>query len=84
MRRRTLLGGKIEFFGRSTFDCVIRNRSDCGARVRCDQQIALPEVFNLVIEKSGERFVVRTIWRSETDVGVVFSSNVLAFPSRSA
>jgi hypothetical protein len=81
-RRRTLLSGKIEFFGRSTFDCVIRNLSEQGARLRCDQHIVLPDVFNLLIEKSAERRVVRTVWRGETDVGVTFASNVLAFSPR--
>jgi len=82
LRRRTLLSGKIEFFGRSTFECVIRNLSDGGARVRCDQHVALPDVFDLVIEKSMERRSARAVWRSENDIGLAFSSNLLTFDPR--
>lgn len=79
-RRRTLLSGKIEFFDRSNFDCAIRNLSERGARIKCDQEMVLPDIFNLVILRSDQRRVVRAIWRSGADVGVAFASNVLAFP----
>ncbi|PPD41911.1 MAG: pilus assembly protein PilZ [Methylocystis sp.] len=84
LRRRTLLGGKIEFLDRSTFECVVRNLSETGARVRCDQQIALPDVFSLVIGKLDERRQVRAIWRRENEIGLKFMTaadydNVLSF-----
>lgn len=82
MRRRTLMSGKIEFFGRSTFECVIRNLSTAGARVRCDQHVALPDAFDLVMEKSSERRFARVVWRSERDIGLAFSSNVLTLGPR--
>lgn len=84
LRRRTLLSGRVEFLDRSTFNCVIRNMSDSGARVRCDQQIALPDVFTLFIEKMDEKRDVRAIWRSENEIGLKFMTaedyeNVLSF-----
>jgi hypothetical protein len=83
-RRRTLLSGRVEFFGRSTFECIIRDLSENGARIRCDQHVALPDIFDLVVEKTEERRSGRVVWRSENDIGLVFSSNVLAFDQRRA
>lgn len=87
LRRRTLLSGKIEFLDRSTFECVIRNLSETGAKVRCDQQIVLPDVFDLVIEKMDERRSVRAVWRGQDEIGLKFMTaedyeNVLSFASR--
>lgn len=84
LRRRTLLGGRIEFLGRATFDCVIRNLSDTGAKISCAQHIVLPDLFHLVILKRDERRRVRTIWRGEEVVGLEFVAdadyeNVIAF-----
>lgn len=72
LRRRTLLTGRIEFLDRSVFDCVVRNLSDDGAQIRCDQQVALPDIFRLVIEKKGERRPVRAVWRSRDEIGLQF------------
>lgn len=84
LRRKTLLSGRIEFFNRSVFDCVVRNLSDSGARISCDQQIVLPDVFDLVLVKQQARKRVRTIWRGEGGIGIAFLgddeySNVLSF-----
>lgn len=84
LRQRTLLSGRVEFFGRATFDCVIRNLSDSGARISCAQNVALPDLFHLVILKKDERRRVRTVWRGEEVVGLEFLAdadydNVVAF-----
>lgn len=84
LRRRTLLSGKIEFLNRSVFDCAVRNLSDAGARIVCDQQVALPDFFDLILLKQRERKRVRTVWRNEDGIGVAFLgddeySNVLSF-----
>ncbi|MCC3243728.1 PilZ domain-containing protein [Methylocystis sp. WRRC1] len=87
MRRRTLLTGRIEF-ERSAFDCVIRNLSDTGAKICCDEEIALPDVFRLFIERKGELRDVRAVWRARDGIGLEFLSaeefgNVLVFePAR--
>lgn len=84
LRRRTLLSGRIEFLGRATFDCVIRNLSDGGARISCSQNVVLPDVFHLEIVKRNEKRRVRAVWRGEEDVGLLFVNdddyeNVVAF-----
>jgi hypothetical protein len=82
VRKRALLGGLIEFPGRPTLECVIRDLSQAGARLRCDQPIALPDVVGLVIDRSGERRNARIVWRGETECGVVFEANILPFEPR--
>jgi len=84
MRRRTLLTGRIEFLDRSMFDCVIRNLSDRGAKICCDQHVVLPDVFRLFIEKKDEKRDVRAIWREKDGIGLQFITgedfgNVLVF-----
>ncbi|WP_424362215.1 PilZ domain-containing protein [Methylocystis parvus] len=81
-RRRTLLSGKIEFFGRSTFECVVRDLSEAGARLRCDQHIALPDILDLVIEKTSERRCAQVVWRQESEIGLAFAPNVLRLDAR--
>lgn len=73
-----MLSGKIEFLARSTFECVIRDLSEAGARLRCDQHIALPDVLDLVIE----RRCAQVVWRRENDIGLVFPPNVLSLDGR--
>lgn len=84
LRRKTLLTGRVEFFNRSVFDCVIRNLSDGGARITCDQQVVLPDVFDLILVKQQERKRVRAIWRGGEAIGLSFVgedeyTNVLSF-----
>ncbi len=73
-RRKTLLTGRIEFLDRSIFDCVIRNLGDTGAKIRCDQHIALPDMFRLFIEKKDELRDVRVVWREKDAIGLKFLS----------
>ncbi|QGM99179.1 PilZ domain-containing protein [Methylocystis parvus] len=74
VRRRTLLTGRIVFRDMSTFECVVRDLSEAGARLRCDQQVVLPEAFCLAIEKLGEKRPARAIWRRDGDIGLAFVS----------
>ncbi len=84
LRRRTLLSGKIDFYNRAIFDCVVRNLSDGGAKIECAQHIALPDVFHLSIAKREERRRARAVWRGGEELGVEFVEeedygNVVAF-----
>lgn len=84
LRRKTLLTGRIEFLNRSVFDCVVRNLSDSGAKISCDQQIALPDLFELIFVKQQMRKRVRAVWRDDEVIGLSFLSddeysNVLSF-----
>lgn len=71
-RRRTLKGGKIVVNnGFSTFDCVIRNLSDTGAKLAVASQIGIPELFQLALE-DGRRLQCEVKWRRDGEIGVKF------------
>jgi len=74
-RGRAIRGAKIVFNNKqSVLDCVIRDISGTGARLRVDGAATLPERFLLRLparEGVVER-PVRVVWRSVGDVGVAF------------
>jgi len=73
-RRRKLLTGKIVLRDTSEWGCVVRDLSDGGARVRCDEQALLPESFCLAIQRLGDRRDVRAVWRRDGEVGLAYLS----------
>jgi len=70
LRRRVLKGATISFnSGYSSFECVVRNESERGARLSFAETFALPRSFWLMI--AGERPVRAQVrWSSMTAVGV--------------
>jgi hypothetical protein len=72
-RRRTLLRGHIELLGGGAIDCTVRNMSDAGARLRVVSVIGVPDEFVLSYGPQAQRLPARVVWRSETELGVVFS-----------
>ena len=59
-------------------ECLITDISTSGARLQfSDPSIdTLPETFELLIVKSGERPLVRVAWRSADEIGVAFQAPV--------
>lgn len=70
LRRRALKGATVSFNnGYSSFECVVRNQSDSGARLSFAETFALPRQFWLTIaDERPVRAEVR--WSSMTAVGV--------------
>jgi PilZ domain len=74
-RRRTLKAGIIAFQARhSTLDCVVRDFSATGARLRVDASQRPPDGFDLIIELDGLEVPCRVIWRHDNEIGVIFTS----------
>jgi hypothetical protein len=75
-RSRTLLGARIAF-GRNfmTMDCVIRDMTSAGARLRLPSTVGVPAAFQLLIDRDRCRHSCKVIWRSETEIGVAFEAN---------
>lgn len=70
IRRRVLKGAIVSFNqGYSTFECVVRNVSDDGARLSFGETFALPNQFWLTIAEQAPR-KVEIRWRTLTAVGV--------------
>ena len=74
-RARTLKGGTIVFNnGNSVLNCVIRDLSPTGARLKVDGAAMLPDEFLLVTGPCDERQerAVRVMWRALGELGVAF------------
>jgi hypothetical protein len=68
-RRRVLKAGTIEF-GRSAFSCMVRDRSDTGAKLDVPSPIGIPERFVLLAD--GLRLPCHVVWRKENRIGIAF------------
>ena len=73
VRRRVLKAGVLSFNrGFSSFECVIRNLSDNGARLSLGETFALPTSFSLRLDGAAPR-TATVRWRTEDAMGVAFS-----------
>ena len=74
-RRRMLKSGRICFNERhSTLECAVRDISEQGARLRLSGSIDAPDTFELLVELDGIRVDCAVVWRSNDEIGVVFTS----------
>jgi len=70
-RRRCLLSCRLEFNNRnSTMDCIMRDKSDGGARLVLDYSQTVPAEFHFISSDHGQRRRARIAWRDETRVGI--------------
>lgn len=73
-RRRVLQGGRLRFNGGyGAMECVVRNRSEHGARLSFGDTAGVPPSFELFIADRNEPFFAHVCWRSPTQVGVRFA-----------
>ncbi len=80
-RKKTFLQGRILFNGgRSSVDCVIRDMSEIGARLKFSSAVPTPEHFELYIPNRDERHEVDVQWRRDDEVGVAFERRKVAVP----
>ena len=74
-RRRVLKGGKIRFNGNfSTIDCVVRDLSTAGARLKLDHGAIVPDRFRLALDQDGREFACEVRWRTLNQLGVEFEA----------
>ena len=75
LRVRAFLGAKIVFSGGySVFDCIVKDISKDGARLKVENVVAVPETFELQIA-DGRRFGCLVRWRRLGFVGVQFRAD---------
>ncbi|MEZ5787424.1 MAG: PilZ domain-containing protein [Xanthobacteraceae bacterium] len=67
------LGGVIMFSqDRGSAECIIRNRSDGGARLIVHNSSFIPDEFELMIPQRETILRARTRWRGCDDLGIEF------------
>jgi hypothetical protein len=72
-RKRAFLQGRVYFDNRRTsIDCLVRDISDAGAKLKFAHAPITPEVFDLHVPNKDESFRARVQWRSRDEVGVTF------------
>ncbi len=72
-RRRTLKGAKLSFYGGyCSFEGIVRNQSQNGARLDFGDTTGVPSEFNLAIAGEAAKRTARVCWYSPTSVGVRF------------
>ena len=81
-RQKSFLKGRIYFnHRRSSVDCLVRDISDQGAKLKFSETVAIPEAFELYIPNRDETFRARVQWRTGEEVGVAFESEDVPAPS---
>lgn len=82
-RRKVLKDGKIVIMNNwSLIDCCVRNLSDTGARLRCDDALSVPEEFRLLIPSDQWIRDAKVVWRRDGCVGVHFTGEARRAPPR--
>ncbi|MEM6711534.1 MAG: hypothetical protein AAF590_04560 [Pseudomonadota bacterium] len=70
-RQRALIGAVIVLDNKmSTFECVVRNKSDEGFLIRMVDTRGVPDAFNLRVGIDEDQFRCEVVWRNTTDLGV--------------
>jgi hypothetical protein len=72
-RQKSFLRGRVEFDnGRSSFDCLIRDMSELGARIIFSDVVNLPNLFSFHVPQKGQSMRGQVIWRHGDEIGVAF------------
>jgi hypothetical protein len=72
-RQRSFLGGKLVYGdGAFTLDCVVRDVSTTGARVKVPEGQAVPDTVFLVEMRSGIAYEARVAWKRHPEIGLEF------------
>jgi hypothetical protein len=75
-RNRTLFAGSVAFHpSMPTTDCLVRNLSPAGAKITFAGAAAVPDKFDLTLDRHERTFQARMIWRSAKEAGVVFAGD---------
>jgi|SRR5215469_11941533 len=73
-RQKSFLQGRIFFNNRRTSaDCLIRDFSESGAKLKFHSMISIPDVVELFIPVKEETRRAKVVWRSADEVGVTFN-----------
>ncbi|WP_456762978.1 PAS-domain containing protein [Bradyrhizobium sp. USDA 4011] len=69
------MAGKIVFnFGRSAFDCTVRQLTDTGATVELESIIGIPDQVQLLVVGTNQVRPCKRLWQSDRQLGLVFEA----------
>ena len=74
LRTRALLGGKLAYGeGFFTLDCLVRDLSTSGARVKVPEGLGVPQVIYFLELRSGAVYEAKVVWRRHPEIGLQFT-----------
>ncbi len=72
-RQKSFLQGRLYFNNRrSSLDCLVRDFTEQGAKLRVSDSVAIPEVVELHIPNKDEIYRAKVQWRTGYELGVTF------------
>jgi hypothetical protein len=72
-RQKSFLQGRIFFNNRRTsVDCLIRDFSEHGAKLKFSNTTVTPDLVELFIPAKEESYRAKVIWRNAEEIGVCF------------
>jgi hypothetical protein len=75
LRKRSFLQGRLYFNNRrSSLDCLVRDISGQGAKLKVSDSIAIPEFVELYIPNKDETYRAKVQWRTGFEIGVTFEN----------
>ena len=76
-RRRFLLGGIVTFAdGAVSFDCIIRNQSEGGAKLSHDKDVQFPPRFYLINIRDRMVYEAELVWSKESESGINYKKRM--------
>ena len=82
-RRKVLKEGKIVSLDYNTvIDCIVKDVSETGARIKCIHQSAIPDEFRLLMPGDETIREARVMWRRGDLIGLRFTGDVKKAPPR--
>ena len=76
LRKRSFLQGRLYFNNRrSSLDCLVRDISNQGAKLKVSDSIAIPEIVELYIPNKDETYRAKVQWRTGFEIGVTFDDD---------
>jgi hypothetical protein len=73
VRHKVLKAGCILFDDRRTLDCGVKDLSDTGAKLTCENTTLIPDVFRFVLRSDSSMRPAKVVWRKPGSVGVSFT-----------
>ena len=81
-RHRVLKGAKIVMDDWTNYDCKIRDLSETGAKLLCENGHVIPDNFRLMNTSENTIRPATVVWRKAQSIGVAFTGEIKRAPAR--
>jgi len=76
VRKRSFLQGRLYFNNRrSSLDCLVRDISSQGAKLKVSDSVAVPDIVELYIPNKDETYRAKVQWRTGLELGLTFDGD---------